>query len=53
MADITMCVRESCPLADSCYRKLATPDPLYQSYSEFTPAEFETGCYCEFYWEVK
>jgi hypothetical protein len=36
MADIAMCAREGCPLASTCYRKLAKPNPLRQSYAEFT-----------------
>jgi len=35
MADITMCQRSECEKADKCYRKLATPNPLHQSYALF------------------
>lgn len=47
MADITMCVNESCPQKKSCYRHLAIPS-TYQSYAEFN---YDNGC--DNYWLVE
>ena len=35
MPDITMCLSESCPYKNKCYRAQANPNPYYQSYSNF------------------
>lgn len=48
--DITMCLSETCPLAQSCYRKQAKPDK-YQSYSDFTGWCVLHHEY-EFYWPM-
>lgn len=45
MGDITMCLTADCPKADTCKRKLATPNDLWQSY-----APFPGGDDCEYYW---
>ena len=37
MADIAMCTNSNCPSRDSCYRFIATPNALRQSYSDYTP----------------
>ena len=42
MADITMCATEECPLADTCYRKLAK-ESEYQSWAIF---EFKEIGFC-------
>lgn len=34
MADITMCICNSCPVSEQCYRVKAKSDP-YQSYCNF------------------
>jgi hypothetical protein len=45
MADITMCVDYDCPSADKCYRVLAVPTPLYQSYGNFQRAKVADQCH--------
>jgi len=35
MADITMCQDWNCPHQDNCWRLLAPPDELKQSYQDF------------------
>lgn len=35
MPDISMCKNEDCPLKESCYRYMATPNIPYQSYGKF------------------
>jgi len=45
MADITKCSTENCPLADTCYRKTAISNLLYQSYGNFPVV----GGKCTFY----
>ncbi len=36
MADITMCVGTGCPLRETCYRYMATPNEHRQSFGDFT-----------------
>ena len=36
MPDITMCFSEDCPMREKCYRATANPDPIYQSYADFS-----------------
>ena len=36
MPDITMCVNETCPLRERCYRFRATPSEM-QSFTKFSP----------------
>lgn len=35
MPDISMCQNDSCPLKEKCYRFMAIPDDVWQSYTEF------------------
>lgn len=44
MADITMCM-SNC--TQQCYRKLAQPNPLYQSYSDLSEVCNEENGYVE------
>ena len=37
MADFVMCSNVRCPLADSCYRRTATPKQVNQEFSFFEP----------------
>lgn len=37
MPDIAMCVNENCKLRYKCYRFMATPTPMRQSYADFKP----------------
>jgi hypothetical protein len=39
MPDITMCRDKECPHKDRCYRFLAEPNKLYQSFFCATPRE--------------
>lgn len=48
MLDISMCQNKECPLCNTCYRFLATPDPYMQSYSDFAP---DGNGDCEYYWD--
>jgi hypothetical protein len=36
MADITMCPGTGCPLREQCYRYMAEPNELRQSWCDFT-----------------
>ena len=52
MADITMCRNESCPLKLSCYRYLAQPDDIMQSYAKFEWEKDENGVIsCPVFWK--
>ena len=48
MPDITMCVGIFCPLKETCYRYLASPNE-YQSY--FLEAPYKNN-ECEHYWKI-
>ena len=51
MPDITMCKNDSCPLKYMCYRYIAKPNPLKQSYSLFrcmTKSDSNEP-YCEYF----
>ena len=45
MADITMCKNWDCPMQDNCWRLLAPPNLMRQSYCDFKfdDADFESG----------
>lgn len=45
MPDITMCVNQHCHLRLGCYRHVAKPNSLRQSYADFSPK----GEHCENY----
>jgi hypothetical protein len=54
MTDITMCQNFDCPMQDNCWRLLAPPDKVNQSYQtfEFDYDGFENGSNvngCDFY----
>lgn len=52
MADISMCINESCPLKLSCYRYLAQPDDIMQSYAKFEWEKDENGVIsCPVFWK--
>lgn len=51
MTDITMCSDNSCPIRKTCFRYLATPDSLCQSY--FTGKLRDEEDNCRYYWAVK
>jgi hypothetical protein len=36
MADIEMCINESCPLKKTCYRYMADPNEFIQPYGEYS-----------------
>jgi len=37
MVDIALCINQTCPKRESCFRFMARPNPYYQSYGEFKP----------------
>lgn len=48
-----MCQGGDCPLKSSCYRYLATPEKVHQTYFGAIPYSVENGnTTCQFYWEV-
>ena len=49
MADITKCLTENCPLAATCYRKTAVPNPYQQAWGNFPVV----GNQCSFYMPIK
>jgi hypothetical protein len=50
MPDISMCKNESCSIKEKCYRFMATPDPMWQSYSIFRQNSDQT---CDFFLTIK
>lgn len=50
MPDITMCTGKDCPKKERCYRFKATPNLIYQSFSDFKERRLEDGS-CEMFWE--
>lgn len=50
MADITMCMNESCKKRLDCYRYTATINPYRQSFAEFTLNEQGE---CAYFWDNK
>jgi len=52
-SDISMCMNDTCPLRETCYRFKATPEPLYQAYAGFKYETKEDGeVYCDGYWKL-
>ena len=51
MPDISMCSSESCPLKEKCYRVKAKPDPLWQTYSDFSDSLNEDKTECKHFME--
>ena len=49
MPDISMCHGDNCPKKETCYRFMAIPDDLWQSYFIHSPIK-EDG-ECDHYWE--
>jgi hypothetical protein len=46
--DITMCISQTCPIRDMCYRHKAVPDK-YQSYANFSELVVKDNsnfCHC-------
>jgi len=46
MPDIAMCSNEECPKKENCYRAMAEPNPLWQSYTSFTFTISEGDVFC-------
>lgn len=44
MADITMCNQPDCPRHQACYRYMARPSILWQSYFACDPREADGSC---------
>jgi hypothetical protein len=53
MPDITMCTGVGCPRAQICYRKVATPSMLLQSYFVTPPFNKDSPTECTFFWRVE
>ena len=51
MPDITMCEGTGCPRKQTCYRFMATPTPMRQSYFSVPPVKKDGTC--DHYWEYK
>jgi hypothetical protein len=51
--DITMCQDKECPNKDKCYRFIATPDKLRQSYFTESPRLAQSSRRCEHFWPIK
>lgn len=50
MADITMCLSETCPKKHTCYRYTASPNPFRQAYNNFyVPITPEL---CGWFWPI-
>lgn len=50
MADITMCSGVGCDISHKCYRHIAKPDKMLQSY--FAEPPIKNG-ECDMFWEIK
>jgi hypothetical protein len=50
MPDISMCINRTCPSKLECYRYIATPNPLRQSYARFELKEGEVSC--GYFWPI-
>lgn len=50
MPDISMCHGDNCPQKENCYRFMAIPDDLWQSY--FVEAPVKEDGECDHYWEI-
>ena len=44
MADISMCMTNSCPSFNTCYRAMAKANPYRQSYADFKPSMDDGRC---------
>lgn len=51
MPDISMCHGVGCPSKHRCYRALASPDPVHQSWAAYDELR-DNGNPCNFYWDV-
>ena len=49
MADITMCKDTTCPQNERCYRYIALPNDLWQSYFLSSPKKMDG---CPEYWPI-
>lgn len=51
MADLTMCKGFNCPSKTRCYRALASPDPIAQSWAAYDELR-DDGNVCPYFWDV-
>lgn len=51
MVDISMCDRRDCSKKGSCFRYLAEPEDMYQSYIVIDDIDLSNGC--EHYWRCR
>lgn len=49
MPDITMCINNSCPIREKCFRFRAIPDKYNQSYSRFQYTNQKGKVFCDDY----
>lgn len=49
MPDITMCINgKGCPKHEECYRYMAKPDDVYQSYAMY----YQKDKTCDSFWKI-
>ncbi len=60
MSDITKCSGQDCPIKEKCFRFVAEPEPLYQSYFVDVPGQWIPDAIndvmvfeCEMFWGEK
>jgi len=44
MPDISMCENKDCPSKEKCYRFMAKPSPVWQTYAEFKVEKGKKKC---------
>lgn len=49
MPDISMCKNDTCPLKNTCYRFIATPNEYVQQYDDF---KYDEKSGCDYYWKI-
>jgi hypothetical protein len=47
MPDITLCSNKECPMAETCFRATAKPNPYWQNYTRFENTDDDE---CQYYW---
>lgn len=57
MPDISMCMNNTCPLRDKCYRYRAVPDKYWQTFAGFSPKTIDIGAgtitKCDHFWNIE
>ena len=55
MADITLCKGGRCPLKETCYRYIGTPEPVHQKYFVNPPYLLKgknKEAVCGYHWQI-